>query len=55
MNILKDLISLGLTIIPPLLAGKEKGKALQIDRIRRAQDRLLAKRLDIESKLREAK
>jgi hypothetical protein len=55
MNILKDLISLGLTIIPPLLAGKEKAKAIQIDRIRRAQDRLLAKRLDIESKLREGK
>ena len=55
MSILKEIISFGLMVIPPLLKSGKEAKVLQIDRIRRHQDRVLEKRLRLEEELRKTK
>lgn len=52
MSVIKDLITLGAVIIPPLLKTKKEAREIYLSRIRRAQDRLLLKRLEIEDSLR---
>lgn len=51
MSILDDIVALAAAIIPPLFLNKEKAREETIARIRRAQDRLLDKRLKLEEEL----